>query len=332
VTEKQIDIIKGVFWGQAIGDALGLGTEFLNKSEIAANYPNGLTDYSQIIQDKHRSRWQAGSWTDDTDQFLCICESIIQTKKVDELAFAQELFKWFKGSPMGIGKTVYKVVTVPQFVLYPHKASEIIWNLSKKQNASNDAIMRTSILGTFEFWDDEKVIQKTEKIARVTHWDQRCVGSCVMVTLLIANILNENKFLNVSELMAIGSKYDANIELYISSNLSPRIENLNLDETNAIGYTLKALSAGIWAYFHATDFEDGLLKVVNEGGDADTNACVAGSILGAKFGYSAIPQKYIDGLKNKEVLEKCFDDYLELLKNARMNKTFNNQMNKAIGM
>ncbi len=332
MTEKQIDIIKGVFWGQAIGDALGLGTEFLNKSEIAANYPNGLTDYSQIIQDKHRSRWQAGSWTDDTDQFLCICESIIQTKKVDELAFAQELFKWFKGSPMGIGKTVYKVVTVPQFVLYPHKASEIIWNLSKKQNASNDAIMRTSILGTFEFWDDEKVIQKTEKIARVTHWDQRCVGSCVMVTLLIANILNENKFLNVSELMAIGSKYDANIELYISSNLSPRIENLNLDETNAIGYTLKALSAGIWAYFHATDFEDGLLKVVNEGGDADTNACVAGSILGAKFGYSAIPQKYIDGLKNKEVLEKCFDDYLELLKNARMNKTFNNQMNKAIGM
>ncbi len=314
MTEKQIDIIKGVFWGQAIGDALGLGTEFLNKSEIAANYPNGLTAYSQIIQDKHRSRWEAGSWTDDSDQFLCICESIIQTKKVDELAFAKALYNWFKGSPMGIGKTVYKVVTVPQFVLYPHKASEIIWNLSKKQNASNGAIMRTSILGTFEFWDDEKVIQNTEKIARVTHWDQRCVGSCVMVTLLIANILNENKFLNVSELITIGNKYDTNIEPYISSNLSPRIENLNLDEHIAIGYTLKALSAGIWAYFHATDFEDGLLKVVNEGGDADTNACVAGSILGAKFGYSAIPQKYIAGLKNKEVLEKCFDDYIAVLK------------------
>ena len=314
MTEKQIDIIKGVFWGQAIGDALGLGTEFLNKSEIAAYYPNCLTEYSQIIQDKHRSRWEAGSWTDDTDQFLCICESIIQTNKVDELAFAQALFKWFKGSPMGIGKTVYKVVTVPQFVLYPHKASEIIWNLSKKQNASNGAIMRTSILGTFEFWDDEKVIENTEKIAKVTHWDQRCVGSCVMVTLLIANILNENKFLDVNELIAIGNKYDANIEPYISSTLSPRIENLNLDEPNAIGYTLKALSAGIWAYFHATDFEDGLLKVVKEGGDADTNACVAGSILGAKFGYSAIPKKYIDGLKNKEVLEKCFDDYMEVLK------------------
>jgi ADP-ribosylglycohydrolase len=314
VTEKQIDIIKGVFWGQAIGDALGLGTEFLNKSEISAYYPNGLSEYSQIIQDKHRSRWEAGSWTDDTDQFLCICESIIQTKKVDELAFAQELYKWFKGSPMGIGKTVYKVVTVPQFVLYPHKASEIIWNLSKKQNASNGAIMRTSILGTFEFWEDEKVIQNTEKIAKVTHWDQRCIGSCVILTSIISNILNENKLLDISKLIELGNKYDANIEPYISSTLSPKIEDLNLDEPNAIGYTLKALSAGIWAYIHATDFEDGLLKVVNEGGDADTNACVAGSILGAKFGYSAIPQKYIDGLKNKEVLEKYFDDYMEVLK------------------
>ncbi len=314
MTEKQIDIIKGVFWGQAIGDALGLGTEFLNKSEITAYYPNGLSEYSQIIQDKHRSRWEAGNWTDDTDQFLCICESIIQTKKVDELAFAQALYKWFKGSPMGIGKTVYKVVTVPQFPLYPHKASEIIWNLSKKQIASNGAIMRTSILGTFDFWDNEKVIENTEKIAKVTHWDQRCVGSCVIVTSIISNILNENKFLNVSELIAIGNKYNTNIEPYITLSLSPRIEDLNLDEPIAIGYTLKALSAAIWAYIHATDFEDGLLKVVNEGGDADTNACVAGSILGAKFGYSAIPKKYVDGLKNKEVLEKYFDDYMEVLK------------------
>ena len=34
MTEHQIDIIKGVFYGQAIGDALGLGTEFLDKSRL----------------------------------------------------------------------------------------------------------------------------------------------------------------------------------------------------------------------------------------------------------------------------------------------------------
>lgn len=311
IINNQLDKIKGVFFGQAIGDALGLGTEFLNKNQILEYYPNGLSDYSQIKQDKHRSRWAIGDWTDDTEQFLSICESIVQTNKVDELAFAKELFKWFKGVPMGIGKTVYQVISLPQFTLYPHKAAELIWKISKKQNASNGAIMRTSILGTFEFWDYKKVIENTVNIAKVTHWDNRCVGSCVIITLLISHIINENKFLDVAQLKEIGNKYDERINAYIEYSLSSNVEGLDLDEQTSIGYTLKAMSAGLWAYFNATNFEDGLLKVVNEGGDADTNASVACSILGAKFGFSSIPDKYIQGLINREYLETKFNQYIE---------------------
>lgn len=310
MTEKQLNIIKGVFYGQAIGDALGLGTEFLSKSDILRYYPNGLTDFVQIIQDKHRSRWEIGDWTDDTDQFLCICDSIITSGIVDELRFADELFKWFKGIPMGIGQTVYKVVSVPQFTLYPHKASELIWKMSKRLNASNGAIMRTSILGTFEFWDEKKVAENTEKIAKVTHWDSRCVGSCVVVTMLISKILFESKQMNLEQLCHIADQYDDRITPFIEiANLSP-IEDLQLDENESVGYTLKAMSAGLWAYFNAENFEDGLLKIVNEGGDADTNASVAGSILGAKFGYNSIPKKYIDGLTNKDILERKYNEYI----------------------
>jgi len=316
VTEKQLDIIKGVFYGQAIGDALGLGTEFLSKKEITEYYPNGLSDYSQIIQDKHRKRWKIGDWTDDTDQFLCICDSIINNQKVDELSFANELYKWFKGVPMGIGQTVYKVVSMPQFTLYPHKAAELVWKLSKQQNASNGAIMRTSILGTYDFWDYNAVAINTEKISKVTHWDNRCIGSCVIITLLIALILNESKYFNTEQLCHIAEKYDARIKSYIEISHSPDIEQLDLDEPTTIGYTLKAMSAGLWAYFNAKDFEDGILKVINEGGDADTNACVAGSILGAKFGFNSIPEKYINGLINKDILENRFNKYIEELKKS----------------
>lgn len=313
MTKSQSDKIKGIFYGQAIGDALGLGTEFLNKSDIASHYSTGLSDYAQIIQDKHRSRWEIGDWTDDTDQFLCICRSILRTKKVDELAFAEELYGWFKGNPMGIGNTVYKVVSMPQFTLFPHKAAELVWKISGGKIASNGAIMRTTILGTFAFWDYEQVLRNTEKIARVTHWDPRCVGSCVVVTRLIATILAEVKFLDVKELCQIADEYDDRIRPFIISAYTSPIEHLNLDEPTSVGYTLKALSAGLSAYFHASNFEEGLLKVINEGGDADTNACVAGSILGAKFGYNAIPKKYIDGLINKEQLEEVFGEYVALL-------------------
>ncbi len=44
-------------------------------------------------------------------------------------------------------------------------------------------------------------------------------------------------------------------------------------------------------YWHATSYKEGILKIVLSGGDADTNAAVAGAILGAKFGLCHIPDE-----------------------------------------
>lgn len=71
------DRIKGCIFGQAIGDALGLGTEFMSKEEVMRNYPHGLTDYAQIVQDRHRSGWKRGEWPDDTDMMLCIADAVV---------------------------------------------------------------------------------------------------------------------------------------------------------------------------------------------------------------------------------------------------------------
>jgi ADP-ribosylglycohydrolase len=323
IKDKIKDKIKGIFFGQAIGDALGLGTEFLTKAEIKEYYPYGYSDCAQIIQDKHRSRWAAGDWTDDTAQFLCICDAIIEKNKIEkneialEILFAQELYKWFKGTPMGIGKTVYQVLSLPQYTLFPFKAAELVWKLSRKRNASNGAIMRTSIIGSFDFWDYEAVVKNTEKIAKTTHWDSRAIGSCVLITAIIAHILNEDKYLIINDLLAIAAQYDERIIPYIEKANTPNIEDLDLEEKQTLGYTLNAMSAGLWAYFQATDFESGLLKVIHEGGDTDTNASVAGSLLGAKFGFAAIPKKYIEGLIHKKILEEKFELYFEIV-SARM--------------
>lgn len=71
-TTETLDKIYGCLYGQAIGDALGLGTEFLDKEEVLRLYPSGLNNYAQIVQDEHRCRWAKGAWTDDTDMMLCV--------------------------------------------------------------------------------------------------------------------------------------------------------------------------------------------------------------------------------------------------------------------
>ncbi len=67
------------------------------------------------------------------------------------------------------------------------------------------------------------------------------------------------------------------------------------------------MSAALWALWHCSSFEEGLLAVVNAGGDADTNAAVACSVLGAKYGFSAFPKKYVQGLYASDLLDKISD-------------------------
>ena len=52
--------------------------------------------------------------------------------------------------------------------------------------------------------------------------------------------------------------------------------------------------------------------MIDAGGDADTNAAVACSLLGAKYGYHSIPRTYIDGLIKKEELNKVAE-YFETI-------------------
>lgn len=70
-----------------------------------------------------------------------------------------------------------------------------------------------------------------------------------------------------------------------------------MDDEKSMEYTLRTLGASLWAYWHATSYKEGILKIVLSGGDADTNAAVAEAILGAKFGIDhQIPEEWKDGL------------------------------------
>lgn len=50
------------------------------------------------------------------------------------------------------------------------------------------------------------------------------------------------------------------------------------------------------------------MKIVLSGGDADTNAAVAGAILGAKFGINQIPEEWKDDLLYASMLYNKVQD------------------------
>lgn len=294
---------KGVLYGQAIGDALGLGTEFMTDEDVAWKYPHGLQHYNQIFQDRHRKRWKIGDWTDDTDMMLCIADAVIEDKGVNLQNIARHFKTWSQGEPMGIGENTYKVLSIADYVEKPLDVSKKVWEMSKCQSAANGGLMRTSVVGLFP----KQVKLCAESICKLTHFDSRCVGSCVIISELIHALVFGKQLPNYWTLINTAQCYDERIVDYMSLAWH-EMDITALMDDEYMGYTLVTLSVALWAYWHAQSFEDGLLKVVNAGGDADTNAAVACAVLGAKFGFDAIPESYVNGLLYRDQLEKVVED------------------------
>ena len=52
------------------------------------------------------------------------------------------------------------------------------------------------------------------------------------------------------------------------------------------------------------NYRECVLKAVNLGDDTDTVAAIAGGLAGALYGYSSIPQKWLDTLIKREYIEE----------------------------
>jgi ADP-ribosylglycohydrolase len=145
-----------------------------------------------------------------------------------------------------------------------------------------------------------------ESVCKITHFDPRCVASCAAVCVAIRRLVHGESDIEsiIAHIRGIAIAYDPRVAPFFDLAESEDIEALNLDDEASMGYTLKTLSAGIWALRFANTFEEGISAVIHQGGDADTNASVAGALLGARFGYDAIPRPWIEGLTWKRFMER----------------------------
>jgi ADP-ribosyl-[dinitrogen reductase] hydrolase len=68
------------------------------------------------------------------------------------------------------------------------------------------------------------------------------------------------------------------------------------EEISSSGYVVHSLEAALWSFYHTKTFEEGVLKAINLGDDADTVGAITGQIAGAWYGYDAISPMLISGL------------------------------------
>lgn len=86
------------------------------------------------------------------------------------------------------------------------------------------------------------------------------------------------------------------------------VSNLAQIKKEPTGYIVNTLNNAKFILGHSRSFEDGMIEAVNDGGDADTIAAITGSLLGAKYGYSKIPKRWLEDIGNdtKKMLKKFY--------------------------
>ncbi len=87
--------------------------------------------------------------------------------------------------------------------------------------------------------------------------------------------------------------------------VSRSFEPYDVPKSSQSGHCLHSLRLALWASESAGSFEAGLDAVIRTGGDTDTNAAIAGGLLGARFGLAGIPGDWLATLErsNRHRLE-----------------------------
>jgi ADP-ribosylglycohydrolase len=296
------DVYRGTLLGAAAGNALGLPVEGEYHRSIERHYPGGITEVD--AEELNRP------WDDDLAQTAALAASIVDG--FDQQGFADRLLTWSKDNGRGIGNLTADVMAELGAGTPASDAARVVWEQSAMYAAGNGAIMRCSPVALRYRRSGAQVVTVARAQAAVTHYSPLCQWSSALLCTALAVSLSggwPDPQVLADAALAAGAPEEVGTEALFVQGLA--IGDLGLDDPMDMGFTLKAMQVGLWAFEQDRNFADVLVEVVRQGGDTDTNAAIAGAVMGARLGRSAIPESWLANIPNTERLVELADVLLE---------------------
>ena len=263
------DRIKGCLMGLMCGDALGSPIEFKTPEQLAARFPQGVRGME--------AGWGStagrvrGEITDDSEMALSLLDSLVQEGGFHVACVRQAYIDWLDSDPPDAGTTI-------RAALWLHE------DTSKSE--ANGALMRIAPLAIWGALHPEvDVLIDAALDAKLTHTHPKCaVANVVYVAAVKAALLGHTREEIYSSALKLAEQFSPEIHALLLAAADREPDYYPLP-----GWLHHALQAAFYQLLHAESFEQGLCAVVNRLGDPDTNGAIAGALLGAYFGESAIP-------------------------------------------
>jgi ADP-ribosylglycohydrolase len=293
VTQEQIDTkgrFLGTLLGAAAGEALGAPYEFKKSAELASP-PREITG---------GGIWAAGEPTDDIELTLALLRSLVARRGLNLDDVAENYLKWFATRPKDIGNLTRAALENLRAGEPPTQSGAIAWEDSGRKAAGNGSVMCCAPVGLLHVKRLDGIADDAAAVSRITHADPRCVAGCIAVTTAIAHLVRGGKDAEeaVERAASAAGAVSDEVRAAVERGVARKPADLRVDGEEQ-GYVLHTVELAFSALASAADFEEGIVAVVSRGGDTDTNACVAGALLGAKLGKSRIPERWVAKLRTE---------------------------------
>ncbi len=270
--------VKGTLYGLAIGDAMGATTEFQPQSYIKKKYKK-RTD----IIGKGWLNLYPGEVTDPTEMAFCICDALEKTAHyrgrsnyADKFLTqcCQTFVNWLASHPVDAENCCKHAIKT-----CAGKHFQVWFRTSYNPDIRENSNLFRCIPLILSRHRRQYMIEQS----RLTHNSRVCDQNVARVHEIMLSCLRGTE-----------------ITTEVFPQVPPRYRNVEYTVDNAL-YHLET----------TTSFENAILEAVYHGGDTDAIAALTGCFAGALYGFSTIPQRWIDQLR-PEVKEKL-DHYCDFL-------------------
>jgi len=290
------DRIEGVLLGAACGDALGVPYEFgsapLGRGEVPRMIGGGLGPYAP------------GEWSDDTQMAVVIARVAADRglRTVDALdAIVTGWVDWLAAGATDVGTQTRQVLGA-----VAGEEARRAWSAARSastglhrrtgRTAGNGSLMRTGPVALALLDDPAMLTLAARWVSEATHHDPLAGDACVLWCHAIRLAVLDGALPDLVGLVDVvplarreqWAVWIADAERRTPSAFAPN------------GYVVTALQAAWSAIRHPAD--DGppvvasLGAAVHAGDDTDTVAAIAGALLGAAHGASALPADWLEAV------------------------------------
>jgi ADP-ribosylglycohydrolase/fructose-1,6-bisphosphatase/inositol monophosphatase family enzyme len=294
---ERLSRAQAVLLGQVIGDSLGSLVEGKPAAEIARLYPGGPRE----LADGGVYKTLAGQPTDDSELALALARTLARERRYEAAQVLDAYRAWLTSRPVDVGMTTERGLL----------------GVAATESESNGSLMRVSPIGVWAAGDAALAARTARDDSALTHANPVCLDACAAYCAAIATGVAGGGAEAMFDAALAHSKGPAHEAIRRAAK-----EHAPADFFAHPTWTLVTLQNAFYC-LKTLSLEEAIVQTVARGGDTDTNAAVAGALVGACHGREAVPARWLlavlacrplaeAGALRPRPIEYWADDLLEL--------------------